>query len=298
MPISLTEAAKLSNDTLQRGVISTFAQSSPVMEMLPFMEIAGNSYQYNVEETLPEVGFRSLNNSYPESSGTVGQQSESLTMLGGDVDVDRFVAQTLGNINNQRAIQTNMKVKSLSKTFTKQFFKGDVSTEQNGFNGLDVRLSGTGQDLDNETSKLTLNVLHELLDGVEGGADALFMSKAMRRELQKLLEGQQHYVQVGKDKFGRPVEYFGDVQIRTVEDNILPFTDDTADSTDNATSDIYAVKFGAQEFVSGLTNGGVDVRDIGELDSLPVYRTRIEFYCGIASFNPKGAARLKNIVRG
>lgn len=300
MALTLTEAAKLSTDVLQRGVIETFARTSPVLEMIPFMPIAGNSYKYNVEATLPSVGFRKVNEGYTPSNGTVAQKSESLVMLGGDVDVDRFIVKTLGNVNDQRAIQTNLKVKSLAKTFTTQFFKGDITVagQADGFNGLDKRLAdaGGGQVLDaadfgNKDGKLTLEALHNLLDLVEGGADVLFMSKAVRREMQKLLEAQTHYIQVGKDNFGRPIEYFGDVQIRTVEDDILPFAE-----TNNA-SDIYAVKFGAQEFVSGLTNGGIDVRDLGELDSLPVYRTRIEFYVGMAMFNPKSAARLEGIVR-
>ena len=53
MPITLVEAGKLSTDVLQKGVIETFTRNSPVLELLPFMEISGNSYKYNVEKTLP-----------------------------------------------------------------------------------------------------------------------------------------------------------------------------------------------------------------------------------------------------
>jgi hypothetical protein len=292
MALTLEQAAKLSTDTLQRGVIETFARTSPVLELLPFMTIAGNSYQYNQEETLPNVEFRDINQGYTESSGTVKQKQESLVMLGGDVDVDKFIAKTLGNVNNQRAIQTNMKVKKLSKQFTHTFFKGDKGANQLAFNGLDVRLAGD-QTISAGSAALTLAKLHELLDMVEGGADALFMSKAMRRELQALLEGQTHYVQVGKDNFGRPIEFFGDVAIRTVEDDILPFNEGVGTNEGS----IYAVKFGAQEAISGLTNGGVMVEDLGEIDAKPVYRTRIEFYCGMADFHPKAAARLEGVVR-
>lgn len=297
MAITLTEAAKLSNDVLQRGVIETFARTSPVLEMLPFMTIAGNSYKYNQEGTLPRIDYRGINESYTEEGGTVVQKNESLVMLGGDVDVDKFIVRTLGNVNDQRAIQTQMKVKSLSKKFTKDFFKGKVSDDANGFNGLDFRVETNGQVIvaGDDGANLSLALLHELLDMVEGGADALFMSKSMRRELQKLLEGQTHYVQVGKDNFGRPIEMFGDVQIRTVEDDVLGFNETQGTST-NAGS-IYAVKFGAQEAISGLTNGGVMVEDLGELEAKPAYRTRIEFYCGIADFHPKAAARLAGVIR-
>lgn len=294
--LTLTEQ-NLTSDTLQRGVVSIFAQTSPVIELLPFMTIAGNSYKYNQEGTLPNVEFRDVNKGYTPSSGEVVQKSESLMILGGDVDVDKFVAVTMGNVNNQRAVQTNMKSKQISKTFTHKFFKGDKAARPLEFDGLDVRIAANGNELvaGENGATLTLAKLHELLDMVEGGADVLFMSKAMRREMQKLLEGQTHYVQVGKDNFGRPIEYFGDVAIRTVEDDILGFNETQGTAT-NAGS-IYAVKFGAQEAISGLTNGGVQVYDLGEIDAKPVFRTRIEFYCGLADFHPKAAARLKGVIR-
>ncbi|MDC3413967.1 major capsid protein [Terrihalobacillus insolitus] len=301
LSLTLTEH-NLTNDTLQRGVVSIFAQTSPVIELLPFMTISGNSYKYNQEGTLPNVEFRDVNKGYTPSSGTVVQKSESLMILGGDVDVDKFVAQTMGNVNNQRAVQTNMKSKQIAKTFTNKFFKGDKGTNPLEFDGLNARISNNANELvaGDTGAVLSLALLHELLDMVEGGADVLFMGKAMRRELQKLLEGQTHYIQVGKDNFGRPIEYFGDVQIRTVEDDILGFNETIGDPAAGGRTDsgsIYAVKFGAQEAISGLTNGGVQVYDLGEIDAMPVYRTRIEFYCGLADFHPKAAARLKGVVR-
>lgn len=289
MALTLAQASLYTNDTLQAGVIETIARESAVLERLPFMEVAGNSYKYNLETALPTVAFRSVNNGYEANEGTIEQRVEGLVILGGDVDVDRFLVQTKGDINNIRAIQTQMKAKAVANTYTKTFFKGDASVDDKSFDGLDVRLAGTEQEIVVDSAKLAeknglINYLHELLDKVEGGADVLYMSKKVRRELQKALEGQQHYIQVGKDEFGRVIELFGDVEIRTVSELILP------------DGDIYAVKFGAMQHVAGLTNGGVNVRDLGELDTLPVFRTRIEFYCGMAMFNPKSAARLTDVL--
>lgn len=299
--LTLFEASKLSTDVLQKGVIETFARTSPVLEQLPFMEISGNSYQYNTEKALPTVDYRDVNKGYVENTGEVERKSVGLVILGGDVDVDRYLVQTRGNVNDIRAVHTQMKAKALSRQFTKSFFHGDSSKNPLEFDGIGVQVAGTAQDLDaaaieEKDGLLTLRKLHALLDTVEGGADVLYMSKAMRRELQALLEKNQHYIQVGKDEFGRPVEMFGDVAIRTFEDEILPF--EIKDGATTATGDIYALKFGAMEHVSGLRNGGVQVRDLGELDTLPVFRTRIEFYCGLAIFREKSIARLTNVKRG
>ncbi|WP_214796585.1 MULTISPECIES: major capsid protein [unclassified Exiguobacterium] len=284
MALTLAQARLYSEDTLQAGVIETIARESAVMEMLPFMEVSGNSYKYNLETALPTVAFRDVNEGYTANEGTIEQRVEGLVILGGDVDVDRFVVQTKGDVNNIRAIQTEMKAKAVANTYTQGFFKGDSATDSKSFDGLDVRLAGTEQEIKFTEGDKLIDKLHELLDAVIGGADVMFMSKKVRRELQKALEGQTHYIQVGKDEFGRTVEMFGDVQIRTVSELVLP------------QGDIYAVKFGAMQYVAGLTNGGVNVRDLGELDTLPVFRTRIEFYCGLAMFNPKAAARLTDVL--
>ena len=48
--------------------------------------------------------------------------------------------------------------------------------------------------------------------------------------------------------------------------------------------------------VSGLENGGMDVRDMGELETKPAFRTRVEWYSGMGVFAPRSAARLNNIT--
>ncbi len=40
MALTLTEAAKLSNDVVQQGVIETVVKESPVLSLLLFIEVA------------------------------------------------------------------------------------------------------------------------------------------------------------------------------------------------------------------------------------------------------------------
>ena len=129
MAITLIEAAKLSRDDLQRGVIETFVQNSPLLDRIPFLEIEGNAYAYNSEGTLPGVEFRAVNGGYAESTGTVNQASEKLVILGGDADVDTFIQKTRSNLNDQRAVQTAMKVKAACYKFQDTFINGDVAVD-------------------------------------------------------------------------------------------------------------------------------------------------------------------------
>jgi hypothetical protein len=78
---------------------------------------------------------------------------------------------------------------------------------------------------------------------------------------------------------------------------ILPQTETQGSS--NVTSSIYAVRFGRtpdERGVTGLTNGMIQVRDLGEMPDKPVFRTRIEFYVGLAVHGDKAAARLKGVL--
>lgn len=290
MALMLTEARKLSNDTLQAGVIETIVKESAVLQMLPFQEIVGNSYAYNVEKALPEVAFREVNEAYTASEAEFEQRSENLVILGGDVELDRFIIQTLSNVNDQVAVQIAEKAKAVANTYTKTFFKGSKATNAKAFDGIDVRIAGSAQELTSAatTDQGLLDELNALLDAVRGGADALYMTKKTRRKLLSVMQKSQHYIEQGADAFGRPVSVYGGVPILTVEEDVLPAAAGQAD--------IYAIKFGTFTHVAGLQNGGVNVRKLGETSAKAVEVTRIEWFTGLAMFNPYSAARLKGVA--
>lgn len=268
--MTLQEASKYSTDILQKGVIETMARENVVIELLPFMEIEGNSYQYNVETALPNVEFRAVNNGYTAGVGQVKKESENLVILGGDVQLDKFLVATRSNVNDIRAVQTAMKAKAIANTYANTFFNGNPQSNEKEFKGLKHRV-GEGQKV---TGGITLDNLNALLDKVYGGADVLIMNKSTRREVMKILQESNHYIENGADQFGRPVAMYGGVPIRVVEDTVLE------------KGTIYAIRFGVMEAVCGLQNGGISVRDLGEIDSMPVLLTRIEWYCGSAMFSP------------
>ena len=86
--LTLLEAAKLVTDPLKRGVIEIFPRTSPVLERLPFFNVNGQAYKYNIEETLPGIAFRGINESYTEDTGVVNPQVEALYIMGGLSKVD------------------------------------------------------------------------------------------------------------------------------------------------------------------------------------------------------------------
>lgn len=310
MALTLAESAVLSDTTLQAGVIKTFVNQSVVLDRLPLMNIQGNAYAYNQEATLPGVAFRSVNEAYVESTGTFVQRSESLVILGGDADVDRFIVATRGNLNDQRAIQTEMKVRSATMTFQNYFINGDVAVDTKGFDGLKKRLTGA-QVLDAATNGLGpiaggydfFDRLDALAGAVAGGPDAFYANDAIRARILSAGRRMGGADLTREDITGKRVLTWNGVPflpIGTKADGteIIAQTETQGTAAGTASS-IYAVKFGQGEgdqAVTGLTNGGIQVDDLGELDSKPAYRTRIEFYCGLATFGGKAAARLRGVL--
>src|SRR5688572_17999449 len=171
MALTLAQAALLSQNDLQRGVLETFVIEGAVLDRIPMLEIEGNAYAYNEEATLPGVEFRAVNAAYAESTGTVNQKTEALVILGGDADVDTFIVQTRGNLNDQRATQTRMKVKSATYKYQDAFINGDVAVDANSFDGLKKRLTGA-QIIDAATNGLPIlgaddNARHAFLDKLD-----------------------------------------------------------------------------------------------------------------------------------
>lgn len=313
MAVTLSQAAVLSQDDLQRGVIETFIIESAVLDRIPLLEIEGNAYAYNNEATLPGVEFRAVNSAYAESTGTVNQATESLVILGGDADVDTFIAQTRSNLNDQRAVQTRMKVKAAVYKYQDAFINGDVAVDANSFDGLKKRLTGAqvisaGTNgigvlgSDDAARHAFLDKLDELIAAVGApGPDALYMNKGILARIKSSARRLTMYDQT-RDTFGRTIATYNgipllDIGTKADGTEIIPQTETQGSSS--VASSIYAVKFGDDEGdggVTGLTNGGVQVRDLGEIDAKPVYRTRIEFFCGLALFGGKAAARLTGVL--
>ena len=315
MAITLAEAAVLSQDDLQRGVIETFVQESAVLDRLPLLPIEGNAYAYNKEQTLPGVQFRSVNEAYDESHGTFVQDAETLVILGGDVDVDTFIVKTRGNLNDQRALQTRAKVKAASYKFQEAFFNGDVAVDPKGFDGLKKRLTGAQVIKDHGVNLSTMdtNAAHALFDllddaiscvpGVNSANGAIYTNAGLMAKIKAAGRRIGGTEMVKEDLTGKRVLTYNGIAIldpgQTAAGADIIAKADTAEDADAvAGSDLYVVRFGSDESdaaVTGLTNGGISVRDLGEVDDKPAYRTRIEFFTGLATFGGRAAARVVQI---
>jgi HK97 family phage major capsid protein len=294
MALSLAESAKLTQDMLQRGVIETIIEASPMLRYLPFLHVEGNSYKYNQENTLTAAAFFAVNAAWTEGTATFTQKSASLAILGGDADVDNFIQRTRSNLQDQRAIQTQLRAKSLARKWEDTVITGDVTQDANAFDGL-RRLTVAAQELvmGANGAALTLAKLDELIDLIKGGKpDLLLMSRRSRRKLKSLLTASTHYIEQGADQFGRQVLLYDGIPVE-----VSDFQPDTeAEGTSgNVCSSIYAVKFGEGDGLVGLQNGTIEAIDVGQLESKDGTRVRLRWYVSLALLRDSALARLKGI---
>lgn len=305
MALTLIEAAKAAanrGDTLAAGVISTFAKASGLMALVPFENIPGNSYSYNREGALPGIAFRGINESYTESTGVINPLSEALRIAGGDLDCDVALVKMFGA--ERRAREVDMKAKALGQELSRALIKGDSEANPREFDGLQKRLVGT-QLIDNHAGTggaLSLNKLDEAIDAVVNPTH-LFMSKAMRRLLTtaQRTPGVAGTIGFTTDAFGRKIATYNDLPIVVpYEDNggteMVAFDEAAAGGGTTSTS-IYVVSL-QPGYLSGIQNSAMEVRDLGELQAAPVFRTRVEWLCSIVLEHPRAAARLRGITSG
>lgn len=301
MAVTLPEAAKQMQNPIRSAVIQIYAQSSDVLSALPFENIQGNALRYNREDTLPGIGFRGVNEAYTESTGILNPITEPLVIAGGDLDVDKFIVATMGE--QQRSVQEAMKIKSLALAWTKQFIKGDSQADPRGFDGLQTRLTGNQLVWAGGTDggdALSLSKLDELIDAVEQPTH-LLMSKAMRRKLTAASRNTSvgGFITYTQDAFGRKVSMYNDLPIMIVDtdnegNDILGFDEVGFTGSTATCTSIYCVSL-MDGMMVGIQSGPIQATDIGELETKPCYRTRVEWYAGLACYHGKAAARLGGI---
>lgn len=290
MAISKSEAAKLSNDLLLRGVIETVVKESSVLNYLPFMQVTGTAVTYNREASMPAAAFYVPGDTWTEATPTFTQHTAQLAILGGDADVDNFLQATYADTNDIEAEVVANRAKAVAHAFSDSFFNGDIVANAKSFDGLH-RLIPAGQTISAGTNgaALTLDMLDTLIDKVQPGKpELLFMSKRTRRKLKDLRRTSGTVLETGVNQFGQQVEMYDGIPI--VVDDFISETQ-TQGTGSNLTS-IYAVKFGQGAGVLGLEHGDISVERVGELESKDATRTRIKWYCGLGLFNQLGAAKL------
>jgi hypothetical protein len=304
MAMTLLEANKINDGDIKRSaIVEMFAMNADLLRVLPFENIPGGSYTYTEEHKLPGIGFRGVNDGYSESVGVLNPRTEALRIAGGDLDVDKFLIATRGQ--EVRSEHEAMKVKSLSLSIMNKMINGDseLNTELE-FDGLRKRITGDQLVAANLTapsanSPLSLEAIDEAIDRVDAPTH-LLMSKSMRNKLSTAVRaGIGGDIVFDIDEFGQRVAYYNGLPILIADydetgTRMIGFNEAGPGGGSTASS-IYVLSIGPGK-IKGIQNGFIDVRDIGELDTKPVFRTRVEWYVGMVVEHGRAASRVWGIT--
>lgn len=308
MGYTLAEAENYSADALLAGIVECLISESPVLQVLPFESFQGNAYAYLRETTLPTVGFYDPGEVWQESTPVVTKVTAKLKILGGDVDVDKFLRTTRLNVNDIAVSAVMQKTKAVQRTFEDRFIYGVSASEPKAFDGLHT-LCGTAQTINVSTDATadpgTFNALEQVIDLVRPGKpDLLLMSRRTRRAMNlgaRALGGGQAFV-AGPGALGPqtlsyqdiPVaicDFIGDVELLTAGGVYSA-------KTGGASSSIFAVKFGVENYgLIGLEpeGGGLAVERVGVLETKDADRDRVKWYVSLAMLSTVCLARLTGL---
>jgi HK97 family phage major capsid protein len=259
----------------------------------PLIDINGNALVYNQENTLPTANFYNVGDTWQEATPTFTQQTATLTILGGDADVDQYIQQTRTNIQDIEAVIIEEKAKTVRRAFEQQFINGTTSAA--GFTGLSGLVT-SGQTLNAATNGavLTLALLDQLIDLVKPGKpDLLLMSRRERRALTQLVRASGSFIETEVNTFGMWQQFYNGIPIGVSD--YQPDTQ-TLNSSGAVCSSIYAVQFGEGRVAGIQGAGGLQVERVGPVQTKDAIRWRIKWYCSLACFGTLCLARLQGLT--
>lgn len=308
--MTLMEAAKSSQDVVDRAITRLVVETSPILEKLPFKTINGSIFRYTQERTLGSIAWRGVNGTYTADNGVINPQFEQLYIAGGEVKIDNFIVDVESNLRDAKSTYYGMKARAMGLFFSEMFFEGDTAVNPYGFDGIRKRIPTTASQYINMGTgggTLTFDKIDELLDAVHGpnSQKVLFMNKTMRRKLTALARAQTGTARVDysengfRNAFNQQIDGYAGCPIYVIEreddqSTILGFDEDDGSGNLDTTS-IYCVRFGMED-VHGIGNKSMPtVKDFGEQESGPFHMGRIEAYWGLVVRHPRAMARLGHI---
>lgn len=300
MPLLRTVAETLSNQELIRGVIEEIIDRDALLEFLPFTQLNSKAMVYIREGSLGTGDYLDPLEAINEGGSSVTEHVAKLKILIGDVDVDKFLDETMSDTNSQKAIQIAMKAKGMMRQFKENLIIGNETANAKTFNGLnricinesrEAAISGNG-------GAITLSALDSLIDEVKNGADCLIMRQGTLRALKALWRdnGGNTGAMMQINNFGLSVPAHDGMPI--IVNDFIPGNVTQGSSISNTCS-IYAVKFNEADGLHGLyggSAGGFRMEDIGTVQNKDATRTRLKWYHSLVLRSTQSIYALRGIT--
>jgi hypothetical protein len=319
---TLSELSKIETDPLRKSVIDTLLLNVDIFQILPWETIGALSTTVVRIKDLPSWGYRKVNSGYSESTGHFEQNTENIALGGLDIDTDKAIARAGNRIAETRAIMQNMALKAFAYSFNDSFINGDPSDTTNykdQFKGIKVRIDDLAQTYPSQkfacnstsvginnsatTALAFIDDLDKLCWAIDGHKPDLLIMNDKALLATKSALRRAGVLSTTTDMFNRQIDMYGTARLISMgtkadqQTEVITSTETTAGLAGGTEcTSIYAVKFGIGDQLWGIQEYPMEVADLGELQTAPVYRTRVDFPHGLAQVSPRCVARMYGVI--
>lgn len=189
--------------TLAKGCVMAMSTATPLVEALEVVEIKGNSYSYNVVDTLIPTAHRELGEEVVSNEMQTEKVVRQLKILSNAIKTDRVYRQ-ISDITDIKAQSTELAMVSNGKSFEKETIAELKDLEAKGLAGK--KFSGA----------LTIDLLDDALDYVNG-ANLIFVNNKGQRALKKLLKSEGQAPET-IESFGKRVIAYNGIGVHVSDD--------------------------------------------------------------------------------
>lgn len=297
MPLLQETAELLSENDITRGIIQEVIYRDDFFNLLPFSPITGKALVYDREDgESTEAEWLRPNDIFTEGGASYKEVVAKLRILGGDVDVDKFLDGTMSDRMSQTAVQIASKAKTMRAQFQRQVANGSADSS-NGFDGLpnlvspDMNIQAGGQ-------ALTFAMLDELRDRIKLGADCFIMRSGTWRAIKQLLRATHGNTanMLMTTNFGHSIPAFDGMPV--VINDFLSNAEVAGGS--NATCSIYAARMNEVDGLHGIyasgMPAGITVENVGTVQNKDANRTRLKWYASLVLRSTRSLARVSGVT--
>ena len=304
--LEMAKQARETGDILKAGIVEQYAGNSPILDVIGFEERAGGVVEWLQEKKLPVMANRAINEGFTADSGEVEKRIEKVVIAGGEIKIDTAGLKLYGS--NVLTTQISMSLKSLQLKWHSDFFNGDHATNPKEFTGLKLRAGGTQLVQAGSTSggdALSLSALRRAIAKVRPinprAVVRIYSNLELALRYQDAISNPSisGYVVQTKNDIGVEAPTFRGYEWHAIEedaegDQILGFAETGSGGGSAVTSSIYVVAFSPED-LTGIQTGGIDVRDLGEMQTETKRLIRMDWLNNFATYNPRSFARLAGV---
>lgn len=330
--MTLEEIKKGMSDKVFDQIVDIFLRESEILQVLPFDDCAaavggGSTMKYKyLRKVLPATAqFRKLNGEYAASMATKQEYEAALAILGGEVQMDRVLNKAAGKWDNL-SYQIEEHIKAVISLFHHTLINGDAvataNTDAPEFEGLDSMLAGTSTEF-NSDACIDLSSIAKIKENADEfyealsllikttNADALLTNTKTITKIQTVARI-LGYKTESEEAFGKKVVSMDGVRFMDLQNhytvnegvavpNSVVKTDLTrtvGGAEAKGLTDVYAVKFDANDGFHGISLAGSSVIDqyLPNLNDPDIMKkANVEMVAATVLKNTQHAGVLRNI---